>query len=78
MFILQRYSLMPVRCGPVVDAGSRDKPFLPDMPRSLILNKAYKPIPMVSGVTLNEGLLFYLCKDTVIVIVLPSNLNETF
>lgn len=57
---LLQYSLFPVRCAPVIDAGSRDHPFLPELPQDIIKNRRYNPLPMMSGLNPDEGLLFYL------------------
>ncbi|XP_046655039.1 esterase E4-like [Daphnia pulicaria] len=57
---LLQYSLFPVRCAPVLDAQSRDHPFLPEPPQDIIKNRRYNPLPMMSGLNPDEGLLFYL------------------
>lgn len=51
-----------MRCAPVIDAKSRVDPFLPEDPREMIVNRRFNPMPLMTGLTANEGLLFYLCK----------------
>nr|CAH0104239.1 unnamed protein product [Daphnia galeata] len=57
---LLQYSLFPVRSAPVLDTDSRDHPFLPQLPIDIIKNRKYNPLPMMSGLNPDEGLLFYL------------------
>ena len=51
-----------MRSAPVLDTDSRDHPFLPQLPIDIIKNGKYNPLPMMSGLNPDEGLLFYLCN----------------
>lgn len=46
---------------PRVDSERQD-PFLPDEPKKLLEQKRYQPVPLITGVTQNEGALFVACN----------------
>ena len=43
--------------GPRVDI-ERKSPFLPDYPKALIKEKRFNAVPIITGLTRNEGALF--------------------
>ena len=49
----------PLRTAPVVDNTSRDSPVLPDMPEKLMAAGGYAQIPVLTGITRDEGLMGY-------------------
>lgn len=53
--------LFPIGFGPRIDA-ERDFPFLPDDPARLISQKMFNAVPIIAGVTKDEGGLFGACK----------------
>ncbi|XP_065579084.1 carboxylic ester hydrolase-like isoform X2 [Artemia franciscana] len=55
-----RHSFFPIRAAPVVDGNFRSQPFLPQHPRDLFASGNFNKVPTISGVTKDEGLLFYL------------------
>lgn len=54
------YGFFPLRTAPVVDRGFRTEPFLPDFPEILLESGNFTKVPLISGVTENEGLLFLM------------------
>ncbi|XP_046453239.1 esterase FE4-like [Daphnia pulex] len=50
-------SLVPVAFGPRIDS-ERDSPFLPDDPEVLVSRKQFNQVPMIVGLTKDEGSLF--------------------
>jgi carboxylesterase type B len=53
---------------PVVEGGSTNQPFLPDTPSNLVKTKRYNKVPVITGVTSNEGGTF----------AVPSKVDKTF
>ncbi|GAB6023202.1 hypothetical protein CHUAL_008022 [Chamberlinius hualienensis] len=55
-----KFSYFPLRTAAVVDRNYRANPFLPDRPEVLMTNGNYSKVPLITGVVLNEGVLFAL------------------
>jgi hypothetical protein len=53
--------LVPVAFGPRIDS-ERDSPFLPDDPEVLVSRKQFNQVPMIVGLTKDEGSLFSASK----------------
>jgi hypothetical protein len=51
----------PVAFGPRVDS-ERLTPFLPDKPESIVQRKQFNQVPIISGLTQDEGGLFAASK----------------
>ena len=61
--LLQRYVYWPMLYRPVVDAGLRDEPFLPEPVESLAARPPLRPaVPLLLGGVPKEGLLYALSK----------------
>jgi carboxylesterase type B len=54
--------LVPVAFGPRIDS-ERDSPFLPDDPEVLVSRKQFNQVPMIVGLTKDEGSLFSASKN---------------
>jgi len=53
--IIQTSGLPRLFFVPVVEGGSTSEPFLPDTPTNLMKSKRYNRVPVIAGVTSNEG-----------------------
>jgi hypothetical protein len=53
--------LYPVAFGPRIDS-ERNSPFLPDSPEKLVERKQFNHVPIISGLTKDEGGLFSASK----------------
>lgn len=53
--------MYPIAFGPRLDS-ERDSPFIPDHPTALISRKQFNSVPVIFGVTENEGGLFTACN----------------
>lgn len=56
-FVIQGLGMYPVTFAPRIDA-ERDSPFLPDDPARLISRKQFNSVPVIAGVTKDEGGIF--------------------
>jgi hypothetical protein len=56
-FKFKSFGLYPVAFGPRVDS-EREFPFLPDDPEVLVSRKQFNQVPMIAGLTKDEGGLF--------------------
>lgn len=59
---IQGLGIFPIAFGPRVDS-ERDSPFLPDDPAKLVSRKEFNSVPVIAGVTQNEG-GYYAARNT--------------
>jgi carboxylesterase type B len=74
--------LVPVAFGPRIDS-ERDSPFLPDDPEVLVSRKQFNQVPMIVGLTKDEGSLFSASKNILFIyliylfqLLFPLNFNK--
>lgn len=63
MYVFQGLGLFPIAFGPRIDV-ERETPFLPDEPAKMIARKEFNHVPIIAGVTADEGGLFSARKNT--------------
>ncbi|XP_076052701.1 esterase E4-like [Oratosquilla oratoria] len=73
---MHRYVFWPFAFRPVVDAGLRDDPVLPEDVESLMRKPLSTPTPVLTGLTTHEGLLFAI--TVILFSENPSSANNVF